>query len=303
MTGWLRLLKLGCFVGACSVFAGGAIGSYQQLEARRNSVIRAATPEEKGSAYRRLFESLKRADLPRLKNDQDTGIALQAAWELSRKPIKRKPAIAGRADWIYDPKPLKEFVRFFATRTGIRPPDWWIDTVCGIDLFPRQHHATIGGREPKYVSAKSGPEVPPGVFLKDIGRRYQVTDGRNSIEIDKERFDTERVAIALDKDRAFFALIGHGLGGGQSYRLHCVDQKGKKIWQAEVWAAYRTVMGGLGNHYVSFVRQGPYIVAFGSESHGAYAEAFDSTTGKVAFRFCTCYWFHFPETWKVSWGW
>jgi hypothetical protein len=39
---------------------------------------------------------------------------------------------------------------------------------------------------------------------------------------------------------------------------------------------------------------------FGMESHGAYIEAFDAGTGKVRFRFCTCYWSEHSETWGLK---
>ncbi len=51
---------------------------------------------------------------------------------------------------------------------------------------------------------------------------------------------------------------------------------------------------------VDVTEKGEVTSVFGVESHGAYAEAFDSATGKVKFRFCTCYWFHNCEAWGLK---
>src|ERR1035437_5391888 len=56
------------------------------IQSLRNAVLAAKDGQEAGEAYHRLFTHVTKAQLQRLKNDAEIGIALQAAWELAKKP-------------------------------------------------------------------------------------------------------------------------------------------------------------------------------------------------------------------------
>src|SRR5262245_27547232 len=113
------------------------------LASLREQVLAATSSREKADAYKKIFQKVGRAELGELMKDEYTGIALQAAWESHRKPIERPMLIPNRADDVYDPAELQKFVTFLKDRTKAPVPDWWAETIVGIDLFPGRHHAFI----------------------------------------------------------------------------------------------------------------------------------------------------------------
>src|SRR4051812_25563456 len=84
--------------------------------ALRKAVLRADSPDEASAAYKAWFLRLGRARLKALLKDEDTGAALQAAWEIHLKPAKRKRE-DGRTDDVYHPVELGKFVAFLEKRT------------------------------------------------------------------------------------------------------------------------------------------------------------------------------------------
>jgi len=84
--------------------------------------IRSKKPSSSGvaaEAYKALFEKLGLGRLSALMKDEDTSIALQAAWEHYKKVVKRRVPLEARTDWILDRDKLKASSTF--TRRGWRP--------------------------------------------------------------------------------------------------------------------------------------------------------------------------------------
>jgi hypothetical protein len=101
----------------------------------------------------------------------------------------------------------------------------------------------------------------------------------------------------IDRD---FSVVSFACRAGFRFNLLCVDSNtGALLWQADVWAAGRTTLGGAEVHRISSIRKDDLIANFGAESHGAYVETFDLRTVRNRFRFCTCYWFNFSEQWNL----
>lgn len=272
----------------------------------RDAVIDAKDSLAKGRAYRSFFEATTLPELKSLLRDSDTGIALQAAWELARVP-KRKARGPGRTDWTYDPRAVSEFLTAFKNRTHADVPEWWSKGVLDIDLFPGQHHAFVATLPPKYHKSVTDAFISEGVELTNDDGLLTFTKGALHVTPNDKLLRTnimgaERVAAAFSGDAAFLAPHGYG-SGGMFYQMACVDlRSGSTKWVVPLWAAGRMGIAGMGNHHVEVVSDSNQVVVYGMESHGAYAEAFDLKDGHVLFRFCTCYWFNFPEAWKVPWG-
>ena len=83
------------------------------------------------------------------------------------------------------------------------------------------------------------------------------------------------------------------LNAGFAYRID-----GGSRWSASVWSAGRDGLQGIGHHDVSMECAAGRLLVYGAESHGMYLEAFDAEKGTPLFRFCTCFWFNFPEAWE-----
>jgi len=91
-------------------------------------------------AYKTLFMDVGVNGVKKLINDEDTSIALEAAWETHRKAVKREPADRNRTPWVFDKKQIEQFLGVFAKRLKAEPPAWWRATLLKGEVFPRMHH-------------------------------------------------------------------------------------------------------------------------------------------------------------------
>src|SRR5262245_4483562 len=275
-------------------------------QALRDRVLQADTYERAGKAYQECFQHLGVARLRDRLKDKETGIALQAAWEVHKKAGKRAKPIDHRTDYVYDRAELERFLAFVKERTQAPVPAWWAETIVNVDLFPGRHHAFIESPKsdaPKLRKAKARGYVPEGAELEgDDGTLVYTTDGR-AVEFPKSAFDDEwlddGIAGLVGEKRSVIA--NYQLSSGFAFKLVGFEGKGgKPSWKADVWAAGRTGLGGSGHDWVELNEKAGSVFVVGAESHGMYLEAFDATTGKCQFRFCTCYWFNQSERWDLK---
>jgi hypothetical protein len=273
----------------------------EKVKAMRNEVLENLLPEESSSfaaakAYKKLFTHVRLRGLKTLAEDEDTSIALQAAWELHRKVVKRDPPSPGSSDWIFDKKPLEEFLEFAAKRLKTEPPTWWKASLLKGSVFPGHHHAFD----------KEGP-LPPPATVKVEKDEVVLTSGKQSIKIPKVEFD--KGISDFDRDIPTVILCGETLSfvarpaiRGYPYKFICVDSRtGQKQWEVLVWAVRTGPSTGASVvDPVEIRRQGDTVIIYGSGTFGMYAEGFDAKTGKCQFRFCTCYWFNFSEEWGLE---
>lgn len=296
----LLALAIGC---VCS-FAGAAwAGPDDGLPTLRKAVLAAKDKDEKAEAYRAHFSRVGRAGLNGLTRDDDIGIALQAAWEVHTKAIKRLK-LNNRSDNIYEPVELGKFVAFLKDRTKAPVPDWWAKSIVDVDLFPGMHHAFIGdsdreGAGPKERDSKAGLIVPAEAELEEKGNRFVYSSGGRAVEFPKDTFELAGSLQGVVREKRS-AIAGNTDIAGFGYSLVGFEGRGgKPSWVAEVWSSGRTGLGGVGYHWVEVAEKDGTVYVFGAETHGMYMEAFDITTGACLYRFCTCYWFHPSEKWGL----
>jgi hypothetical protein len=270
----------------------------RKVKAMRKEVLKELFAEEDKSAavawaYRKLFTHVGHDGIKKLMEDEDPSIALQAAWELHRKAMKRDPPILIRTDWVFDRKEIEEFLNSFSKRLKTEPPVWWKSTLLKGDVFPGQHHAFIDQEGPL-------PEKPKVMVDKN---NVIFTSGEHTFKAPKAEFEkaggiSARPVILCGEDLSYVAQPSFR---GYPFSVMCVDSKtGKKQWEVNVWAARRgPSTGPPGGDSVEVCRHGDRVIVYGCESHGMYAEGFDAKSGKCQFRFCTCYWFNFSEAWGL----
>ncbi len=274
----------------------------EKINTLRKAIVKARAGGEQDSeaaakAYKELFTYLGRDGLKELTTDDDTSIALQAAWETYKKTVKRDPEIGGRADWVFDQKLMKEFLAFYAKRVKAEPPEWWRKTLVQGDVFPGEHHAFID----------LDKDLPTAPKVEEKDDEVTITTGKQVVKISKAAYKkalsfpeitTDPVAL-WGPDLSFIALPTFR---GYPFEVVGVDAKtGKKLWTASVWASRRGFSSGpLGESPVEVRREGDTVIVYGCESHGMYAEGFDAKTGKCQFRFCTSYWFNHSESWGLK---
>src|SRR4051812_26794301 len=123
----------------CLILGGLALAQASHHKVLRDRALNADCGSVAGNAYQAYFQHLGLAGLRDRLSDIDTGIALQAAWEVHKKPIKREPPIARRTDHVYDRAELDKFLAFVKDRIKAPVPDWWAEAIVDVDLFPGQH--------------------------------------------------------------------------------------------------------------------------------------------------------------------
>jgi hypothetical protein len=132
-------------------------------------------------------------------------------------------------------------------------------------------------------------ELLAGVKVRE-GNCHSVPGVDSSGLKTRSRLLTRRLEIRADPGDA-----------GSSFRIQVLNRGDEKVvWSGEVWAAGRTMLGGVGVHQVEMLVSDDRLFVFGAESHGIYAECFRLDDGKPLLRFCTCYWFNFSEKWKLK---
>jgi len=276
--------------------------STDRKQALRDQVLQADTAANAGKAFEELFQHIGAVGLRDLLADKHNGIALQAAWEVHKKAIKRPTPIANRTDDIYDRDELAKFLTFLKDRTKAPVPDWWAAGITQIELFPGQHLASgdwLLKDRPKFKKSKSGKYIPEMADLELVDGTLRYSAGGRKVEFPEATFGNlscDCLTGLLGDKRS--AVAAFSTGGGFRFTLAGFEGKGgKPVWTTDVWAAGRTVLGGYAAHRMELVEKDGSLFVFGAESHGMYLEAFDAATGKCLYRFCNGYWFHFSEAW------
>jgi hypothetical protein len=300
----MRLRFLGLLViAACAPVLAREDKEAERVEVLRKEVLKdlcADDPDKSeavAGAYKKLFTHIGLAGLPKLAEDEDTSLALQAAWEVHRKAVKRNPPIRNRTDWAFDPKPMEEFLKIAAKRFKAEPPAWWSNTLLKGEVFPDRHHAFIDIKEPPAAATTVKAEKEDVVITSG---KQSVRMSKAEFEKDADEFDIGITPVVLcEADLTFLARPGFR---SYPFKLIGVDSTtGKRLWAATVWGARRGFSSGpAGACPVEIRRKGEMILVFGCESHGIYAEGFDAKTGKCQFRFCSCYWFNNSEAWGLK---
>ncbi|HKA06093.1 MAG TPA: hypothetical protein VKD71_02465 [Gemmataceae bacterium] len=297
----LRLLGL-LFLMAAVPAAADDNKEADAVRALRAAVLKDLCAKEDKSksvaaAYKQLFTHVGLTGLKKLADDEDISIALQASWELHRKAVKRDPPIVGRTDWVFDPKPMAEFLRIAYKRMKEEPPVWWLTALLQGDAWPDSHHAFID-------LGKDLPAAPKVEVGKD---EVTITTGSKSFKLAKTDYD--KAEPFGDSENPPAVLWGADLSvvarpGFRGYPFEAVGVEttsARRLWTANVWAARRGVSTGPpGTSPVELRRRGDTVIVYGCESHGLYAEGFDVKTGECQLRFCTCYWFNFSEKWGLK---
>jgi hypothetical protein len=274
------------------------------LSTLRSRVLDADTSDTAAAAYKGYFVRLGREGLRDRVKDEDIGIALQAAWEVHKKPLKRPQEVVGRVADAYDRDELTKFLAILKDRTKAPVPEWWAASVVDVDLFSGRHHAFGSDRQggPKLRELTGGAAVPEGANLDETGDTIVYSVGKRAVRFPKTTFGKMAwptyTALVGEKSAV---VAAYSPASGFAFKLAgFTGEGGKAAWTADVWAAGRTLLAGMGFHCVELREKTGVVFVFGAESHGMYLEAFDTRTGKCQFRFCTCYWFNHSEEWGLK---
>jgi hypothetical protein len=281
-----------------------------QRERLIRDIVEAKTSDELGKAYRSLFRLVGRHGLADLLRDPNTGIALQAAWEIASERPPKDP----RAN-------IQRFIGFVRGRTQMQVPLLWeVGLICHSLFFshPSQRDATL--KEYVHIAAflkivdgsvRQGPlpykvsplgiSLPAGMSAKKEKDKIVISRGQASILVRADLFEDLRsrrwfkfdyCSVLIGPKYAY--LILHDQFGSRFPLVKLDTQSGKKCWQASVMAFGTENLGpltGSWDHYPELVSTDDNIAIFGLGAGGCYLEAFDQQTGKNCYRFATNLWY------------
>ena len=278
-------------------------------QALRQEVIDADSPRKAGEAFEKYFKHVSPDNpiqLSALKTDENTNIALQAAWHLNLVSTPNWSKNATRRYFLKSGD-AQRFFGFLEGRTGLTIPEWWQTDSSFPDersLTDSQHQDAIKPLPANYpwqfslVSHVRFEKVNAGLKLEtnglsivvpgDLLTKFEEDAGFEGLHYCKVRGHGDAVFLA------FFDTVG------DSGPLVCIDAKKNEVrWTSKMWALGRPVDGLRGGCVTRIEleydkRQPKNIIVWGAswnaKVHGNYVEAFDIETGKTDFRFSTNYW-------------
>lgn len=280
-------------------------------------LVQRTPAQEQARTYRALFEKVGRAGLPELAKSKDTGLALQASWELHKKIVKRAEKGLHGDQGTYDRYEVKKFLSALKERTGAPVPEWWRATISGleIDLEWRTFHL-VDSRT--YLDHRAKQRIP-GTKQAKIGDREFSVCGEVSLTLDGETVAYKSGDFSLELPKDFLrggvwdaladatvnktvCLAPYTTYGGFGFTIAGFEaSNSKRLWEVKSWATgRRVIIGATADHRVELIAKGDTLFVFGAELLGMYVEGFDLATGKCRFRFCTSYWDHFSEKWDIK---
>lgn len=283
------------------ILVAGATVASEDIESRpRERILNSKDAVDAGKSYQALLSDLGPEALATMLSDTNKGIALHAAWELHRRVIENPAHASG---YTYSREELAKFTRFLKDKIKISAPEWWSTALMEMDVFPGDHHASSRtmGQWPRLVRSKIGLFVPVGADLQMTGEDLVYLENERTIVSPASAFEklmTDSYVGVSAGERSLVA--GFCSASGCKYKLVCVESDSKKlVWVADVWATGPKSGSGNDKHRVTLIERSGVVYVFGADSNGLYLEAFEFTSGRPQFRFCTCYWSNYPEAWKA----
>lgn len=218
--------------------------------------------------------------------------SLLAAWERVR---------AFDEDGNIEAASVEQMLPRFADALSMAPPRWWVETLKsarggeGVATGFNLGITNTGDRRGALGPGPSGIRVRSGVPLVESGGMlaYDLSMGRVELgPMPSAPAPTFEVTRARAGTTLYVATYDLG-SGGMRFPVRAVDSDGKERWTAEVCAADRKVLGGLGYMIVQMIvledppakpgvmaNSNPRgLVVFTAETHGVTVEVFELETG------------------------
>jgi hypothetical protein len=259
------------------------------VEALVQKVLHARAPGL--GEYGALRRAATRADIRRLREHRNEGIAVWAAWQDVCRTV---PEEEGPATYRPDRRKVEWFLAVLECRVRADAPEWWRATVCSTWANRRDNFVFSPPVGRLYRATGVGAiEARRGTRVWEARGRLSLASGLDSVPvppglIEKEAFLAHRYVSALMVPGRCYLTAHEEIG--YNYRLTCLARpSGKVCWQAEVWGSARGDWSGpvLPDHCVTVVEQGDRVLVFGASGWGAYVEGFRAADGRNLFRFST----------------
>jgi hypothetical protein len=281
----------------------------QPLDAKTKQLVakiaKASSVKEAALANKALFTTRDRDLIRKLKNVDEKGVAIRAAWEevafsgLKKEVRKRldleEPCLA------VNPLAANRFLGFVEGKLGIQLPSWWKEAVRTAHKFDEGKPVVPGKPKkcPYHYTEIDDRQIgmPESITFEKKGEGALIRSARESMVLSPTIVDefwnsSLTLSGSLSKERCFLAFHNDVAG---SFPLICLDRRtGKKLWESTVWDGGNVGGSGIWYEYVAVVDNGKSVFVIGSGNLCFFIEAFDCKTGRNEFRFASLYWHELP---------
>lgn len=258
----------------------------------RGAIAKAKSAWERSRIYEELFKEAGSEEMERLKNDENLGIGVRAAWEEILRTFPEQEA----KDFVTtEPERIWRFLGFLEAKIGASVPGWWEQALLGAHAYRRKHIWFKPPSKDCYHATGFGLFCPKDTTLEMKGDTYQISVNGKVAEVPQTLVD-----INKRKHRFFCAVVGseeiyvafHD-NICFSFRLYRIDKGQRKpSWEAEIWAGggFTKYQGALDLFVqrVSIEVKQNRIIVYGASDDSLYVEIFDKQ-GSAKLRFSTSY--------------
>ncbi len=242
------------------------------------------------STKRAQLRSATPAELRNMMSEDDSTLALYAAWEAIRRTLPKTKQPRGSKP---DPLALARFAGYVQGRLRVPVPEFWDAALCSVQSNGPGLDWIHIDENCRYRRTASGFCGPAHLELERVSDGLRVVSGMTVIRIGNEMLDKadqrsqDAVNLLATDDRCYVALHG---GECSPYQIACLDRKNNGVvWSSTVQATGRSIewSGPPLQHVVSLIVQGETLLVFGAGNQAVYIEGFAASDGKNQFRFCT----------------
>ena len=240
-------------------------------------------------ALKKLFALANTEELRELKADASESLALDAAWQLVLQSVSAKDAEEGKR---INPLEIERFLGLVEGRLRVRLPRVWENAF-----------ASVRSAGPGRISL-SRPVGEALALLTDIGwvgfqtelirtkSGYMLKSATRTVDLGPDILSPELDKQSLPRtfaqyDHSLWYVVVFRNQPNNSSNLYCLEESGKLVWKANVYAEGAIDTGGLSlSPIISLTVTDSAVLAFGATSE-AYIEGFGKKDGKNLFRFST----------------
>jgi hypothetical protein len=282
---------------------GGSALAQDIADAQGESVASTSrTPYELNDEYSRRIRKVDWSILSTLQACEDTGVAIQAAWEHVRRSLpNQRPEYEGLRPPPIDRKAANRFLGFVEGRLRVSAPPWWQELIVsgrGHILSNGQHSYRFNGTALGRYYEQTVGDGDDDVLLLGLGvrlKRYNPElldldiDGK-TVGFPLRETLRRNVSATAVKDPVYVA-VSHSFSSATSEMIAVDAERKERVWIAKIWGEvpllFRSGWGGF--HWIDFRHTADEVIVFGALEDVVYAEAFTIADGKPDWRFSSTY--------------
>jgi hypothetical protein len=239
----------------------------------------------------------------RLRLDENSSVALRAAWDPTDNEIIVQPGARQVPHEVAQAR-VARFVAFFEGRLAVTPPEWWVRGL--------EYDAGDLSRVTTHAAANRLPEAsfivpwwegtsnrlsyagPSPTTIEVVGGKVEIRQAGHRVRLSKAAFESMTPRFFAVLAPAFYPIVvgedcyvlSYRARDEDGFRLTSVRiSDGRVRWQADGWASARRTRTGQASQTAVLVVNDQQVTVFGESTFGMYSESFALKTGRMIHRF------------------